>query len=80
MRRGGERAGATSPNSGQQAVQIRFRAMCEHSSHDRSSIMAEDLQILRLLRAFQKIKDQRRRREIVDLAEASARSEMTERP
>jgi len=33
--------------------------------------MAEEIQLLRLVRAFTKIKDQRRRREIVELAEAS---------
>jgi hypothetical protein len=37
--------------------------------------MAEQAQILRLVRAFQKIKDQRRRRELVELAEASVEAE-----
>jgi len=37
--------------------------------------MAEQAQILRLVRAFQKIKDPRRRRELVELAEASVEAE-----
>ena len=40
--------------------------------------MAEDVQILRLVRAFQKIRDQRRRREVVELAEAAAEAEKVE--
>ena len=42
--------------------------------------MAEQVQILRLIRAFQKIKDQRRRRELVELAEASVEAEARANP
>jgi hypothetical protein len=37
--------------------------------------MAEEVQLLRLVRAFTKIKDQRRRREIVEIVEASVEAE-----
>ena len=37
--------------------------------------MAEEVQLLRLVRAFTKLRDQRRRREIVELAEASVEAE-----
>ena len=40
--------------------------------------MAEDVQILRLVRAFQKIRDQQRRRELVERAEAAAEAEKVE--
>ena len=42
--------------------------------------MAEEVQLLRLVRAFAKIKDQRRRREIVELVEASVDAETKPRP
>jgi hypothetical protein len=42
--------------------------------------MAEQVQILRLVRAFQKIRDQRRRRELVELAEASVEAEAGANP
>jgi hypothetical protein len=35
-------------------------------------LMEEELQLLRLVRAFAKIKDQRRRLEIIELVEAAA--------
>ena len=37
--------------------------------------MAEEVQLLRLVRAFTKLRDPRRRREIVELAEASVEAE-----
>jgi hypothetical protein len=40
--------------------------------------MAEDVQILRLVRAFQKLRDQKKRREVVDLAEKLAATEKAE--
>lgn len=42
--------------------------------------MAEEVQLLRLVRAFAKIKDQRRRREIIELVEASVEAEAKPRP
>jgi hypothetical protein len=42
--------------------------------------MAEEVQLLRLVRAFAKIKDPRRRREIVELVEASVEVETKPRP
>jgi len=42
--------------------------------------MAEEVELLRLVRAFTKIKDQRRRREIVELVEASVQAETKARP
>jgi hypothetical protein len=50
----------------------------EHANlppEERRIAMAEDVQILRLVRAFQKIRNQRRRREVVELAEAAAEAE-----
>jgi hypothetical protein len=41
----------------------------------RRAPMAEEVQLLRLVRAFTKLKDPRRRREIVELAEASVAAE-----
>jgi len=42
--------------------------------------MAEEVQLLRLVRAFTKIKDQRRRRELVEIVEASVEAENKPRP
>jgi hypothetical protein len=42
--------------------------------------MAEEVQLLRLVRAFTKIRDERRRREIVELVEASVEAETKQRP
>jgi hypothetical protein len=42
--------------------------------------MAEEVQLLRLVRAFTKLRDQRRRREIVELAEASVEAETKPTP
>lgn len=42
--------------------------------------MAEEVQLLRLVRAFTKLKDQRRRTEIVELVEASVEAEAKPRP
>ncbi|MBV9459824.1 MAG: hypothetical protein JO141_20230 [Bradyrhizobium sp.] len=42
--------------------------------------MAEEVQLLRLVRAFTKLRDPQRRREIVDLAEASVEAETRPRP
>ena len=42
--------------------------------------MAEEVELLRLVRAFAKIKDQRRRREIVELVEASVEADPKPRP
>ena len=42
--------------------------------------MAEEAQLLRLVRAFAKIKDQRRRREIIEFVEASVEAEAKPRP
>lgn len=42
--------------------------------------MAEEVLLLRLVRAFAKIKDQRRRREIIELVEASVEAETKPRP
>jgi hypothetical protein len=42
--------------------------------------MAEEAQLLRLVRAFTKIKDQGRRREIVELVEASVEADTKPRP
>ncbi len=37
--------------------------------------MAEEVQLLRLVRAFTKLRDRRRRREIIELVEASVEAE-----
>lgn len=42
--------------------------------------MAEEAQLLRLVRAFTKIKDPRRRREIIEFVEASVEAETKQRP
>ena len=42
--------------------------------------MAEEVQLLRLVRAFAKIRDQRRRKEIVELVEAEAEAEAEAKP
>jgi hypothetical protein len=42
--------------------------------------MAEEVQLLRLVRAFTKLRDQRRRREIVEFAEASVAAETRPTP
>ena len=42
--------------------------------------MAEEVQLLRLVRAFTKIKDLRRRRELVEIVEASVEAETRSRP
>jgi len=42
--------------------------------------MAEEIELLRLVRAFTKIRDRRRRKEIIELAEASIEREMKEQP
>jgi len=42
--------------------------------------MAEEVEFLRPVRAFAKIKDRRRRREIIELIEASIEAEANERP
>jgi hypothetical protein len=42
--------------------------------------VAEEVQLLRLVRAFTKLRDPRRRREIVELAEASVEAETRPRP
>jgi hypothetical protein len=54
-------------------VQDRFEMLISEPRQEAE--MAEQVQILRLVRAFQKIKDQRRRRELVELAEASVEAE-----
>ena len=42
--------------------------------------MAEEVELLRLVRAFAKIKDRRRRQEIIELIEASIDTEANKRP
>ena len=51
-----------------------------HTLHGEEAPMAEEVELLRLVRAFTKIKDQRRRREIVELVEASVQAETKARP
>ena len=51
-----------------------------HTLGAKEAAMAEEVKLLRLVRAFAKIRDQRRRREIVELVEASVDAETKPRP